>query len=768
MTNDSTVIVLPRTVRDRFSAAQGPRHPGLLLDKYTPYVRQEDASKCLDRVVAAAAQHTVVNKTLERRGAWLKQISNAELFTATTTTRLTLHLARSAALENVGICLHPIYGFVYLPGSGLKGMAHAYACEHWLGNQPMGQAAPSADRQQKWETICRIFGTADSPWLSDMAKRLGVTVPPDAAAGSVVFHEAWPTKVPKLIKDLTNNHHSRYYGDGKATGDVPPPNDAESPIPVNFLAIGEGNEFLFALSPRRADTPTEDMQLARQWLAGALTHMGCGAKTNAGYGYFKLLANDETAGHPLPVAAQPLETCTLTADITLLTPAFLAGANQFAADDCQLRPGTLRGQLRWWWRTLHAGYLSPAELRRLEAAVWGDVNSGSRVAVHLECPADLQARMFDKKAISNSEHLPSPRDRRAIPGLSYLAYGMDESHKGESRKQRCYLPPGAKWTLHVTVRPKTSPPPPSDGKSKIPPPLPPLTIDQIRDQVHAALWLLGQYGGVGARSRKGFGSLQIDNAPAAEPTSTTLERLLRHAADLRRQCGHGQSNPNAASNREMHTSAFFLDTKPLMIECPLDANPWLALHQVGTAYQQAVKALSPKNSRAAIGLPRGTLASQFDRYASPVHISLHPKQNGALTARLLAFPQNIYNSTAETLEALEKFLQELEDTIQDVTDNQKKANRGTSQPSPQTALQPSNRGVIGGRPAGTQVDVTVIKPRPKGGYDVEESDGKKGVLTAANIPHDLSIGESYNVEIKDDGPKNRQYRWPQQPGAKKK
>ena len=49
-----------------------------------------------------------------------------------TTGPLTLHLVRASALENAGICLHPLYGFVYLPGTGLKGMARAYAETVWL------------------------------------------------------------------------------------------------------------------------------------------------------------------------------------------------------------------------------------------------------------------------------------------------------------------------------------------------------------------------------------------------------------------------------------------------------------------------------------------------------------------------------------------------------------------------------------------------------------------------------------------------------------
>ena len=39
---------------------------------------------------------------------------------------LTLHLSRSGALENAGIALQPVYGFVYLPGSIIKGLVRSW------------------------------------------------------------------------------------------------------------------------------------------------------------------------------------------------------------------------------------------------------------------------------------------------------------------------------------------------------------------------------------------------------------------------------------------------------------------------------------------------------------------------------------------------------------------------------------------------------------------------------------------------------------------
>ncbi len=58
---------------------------------------------------------------------------------------LTLHLARASALENAGLCLHPIYGFAFLPGTGLKGLARAYAETVWLPSQT--DPAEAAERR---------------------------------------------------------------------------------------------------------------------------------------------------------------------------------------------------------------------------------------------------------------------------------------------------------------------------------------------------------------------------------------------------------------------------------------------------------------------------------------------------------------------------------------------------------------------------------------------------------------------------------------------
>ncbi|HID23393.1 MAG TPA: type III-B CRISPR module RAMP protein Cmr6, partial [Planctomycetaceae bacterium] len=340
-----------------------------------------------------------------RRRGWL-DLSGAVSFRATAVSPLTLHLARASALENAGLCLHHLYGFAYLPGTGLKGMARAYAETVWFPTQFQADAdgrprdqAEKDNAGRAWRTIEAVFGWAPNSDAGKTWKPSGLgtrSKGDDAHAGQVVFHDAWPVSWPRLIEDILNSHHSKYYQD--ETGREPP-GDWEHPVPVYFLAVAAGQTFEFALAKRHRDVSDELVSLARQWLVGALTNGGAGAKTNSGYGAFRLEPETDADRAAQAAAVRTWQAVTacgqasqyrraeFAATLELVTPAFLAGAEQHgddAKDGCDLRPATLRGLLRWWWRTLHAGFLDVRTLQRLEASLWGDTRSGGAVRILVE------------------------------------------------------------------------------------------------------------------------------------------------------------------------------------------------------------------------------------------------------------------------------------------------------------------------------------------------------------------------------------------------
>ncbi|MBI5749395.1 MAG: type III-B CRISPR module RAMP protein Cmr6 [Nitrospinae bacterium] len=187
-----------------------------------------------------------------------------ESFAATTDSRLIIGLGGTSVIET-GMTLHPLYGFPYLPGSGLKGLARAYA--------EIGVDAAK-------DELLEIFG-------SDHKNQHKATE--DNRQGKVFFMDGLPSSFPKLDLDIMNPHYGEYYRGEK------PPADYLNPVPVTFLAVATGQIFSFAVFSR----DKELAEKAKSWLIGGLTELGAGGKTNVGYGYFKLAESKSLTNDPM-------------------------------------------------------------------------------------------------------------------------------------------------------------------------------------------------------------------------------------------------------------------------------------------------------------------------------------------------------------------------------------------------------------------------------------------------------------------------------------
>lgn len=592
-----TELRLPSGVRNLVGAF-GPsseRHPGLLLDKLSPPGDMQVQKSSLDAVTSCTGGGEVlaILKTAVARHRQALEDLQATSFTATTAAPLTLHLSRANTLENAGLCLHPVHGFAYLPGSGIKGMTRAWAETVWLPAQ--------SDRESAGRDIGEVFGRA--------ATKSGE----DSAAGAVTFHDALPDAWPKLQVEITNNHHPQYYG---GQGE---PGDWENPIPVYFLAIKPNTRFAFAVSLRRGvDERLRDRAL--EWLKGALRHAGAGAKTAAGYGWFTL---DSGEAPPVP-HSDALETFETT--LELVTPAFLAGAHQ-RAEDCDLHPATLRGLLRWWWRTLHAGHIPLSELQRLEMLVWGgtgqgdadEAGRGSAVAIRIERLGEIASKGYDKIKIAKEFVTPNPRESL---GLFYASYGMDDDSEA---RRRCFVSEGARWNVTLSVRPALL------GNDRT------IPAAAILKQAQIALWLLTRYGGVGSKARKGFGSLQDVIIDGIQERGACLT-AARNFRDL---C---QIPSGRTSGAMIIEDAKFLE-KSVTAE-----NIWKALDHIGSELRDFASSLDKdttgsgrqkrdKRDRIALGLPRsGQSAEKGNRHASPVWWRVVKDGFGKFRIRITGFP----------------------------------------------------------------------------------------------------------------------------------
>jgi CRISPR-associated protein Cmr6 len=234
---------------------------GLLFNKYVSswqngwQMKEEDSKKFRQSIanMTFAIEH-IANLAL-RQQAMMKSLKDSgwhvESFNAITDSRLIIGLGGTSVIET-GMTLHPLYGFPYLPGSGLKGIARAYA-----------EIAEVASKEE----LHVIFGSEN--------KKAPAA---DNIQGRVFFMDGLPTKFPQLDLDIMNPHYSEYYQGNK------PPADYLNPVPVTFLTVAAGQPFSFAVFSRHEDLAKK----TKQWLIDGLTDLGAGGKTNVGYGYFKI------------------------------------------------------------------------------------------------------------------------------------------------------------------------------------------------------------------------------------------------------------------------------------------------------------------------------------------------------------------------------------------------------------------------------------------------------------------------------------------------
>lgn len=166
----------------------------------------------------------------------------------TTTSRFVTGLGRSHPVEN-GFAWHPTLGTPYLPGSSLKGLTRAWA----------------KDAGYTCEQINRLLGE-------------------QGEAGRVAFLDAVPVQPVKLEVDVLTPHYANWSESNL-------PGDWRSPTPVPYLVAAPGLSMLFSVIPLPWSS-VEDLSIARECLAGALSEFGAGAKTAIGYGQFSIQSDD--------------------------------------------------------------------------------------------------------------------------------------------------------------------------------------------------------------------------------------------------------------------------------------------------------------------------------------------------------------------------------------------------------------------------------------------------------------------------------------------
>ncbi len=228
-------------------------------------------------------------------------------------------------------------------------------------------------------------------------------------------------------------------------------------------------------------------------------------------------------------------------EIKLITPAFLAGAMEIEAqtplrdrgkiprhrligpDGDGLRVPSLRGVLRFWFRAME-GLGDTALLARRESAVFGGPESGQGLRIVPVRQSNWRAQI--PPDLGNAE--------------AYLGYGPLQHVKGEGVSShhklgfRDAIPAGAKFSFRAIGR-----------------------ESQLRD-LRRCLVLLHLFGGLGARSRRGWGSVAVaaECIPARQDKETFASWVARCLAFV---WPEGGDRPSQRPT-EPRYSAFWKDT----------------------------------------------------------------------------------------------------------------------------------------------------------------------------------------------------------------
>lgn len=211
---------------------------------------------------------------------------------------------------------------------------------------------------------------------------------------------------------------------------------------------------------------------------------------------------------------------TIEADYRAVTPVFCSGADP--NKDAELRLSSFKGILRFWWRALawskYGGDLS--RIGERENSIFGSASGGqSRLLMRL-ASAD-RAVIFRE-----GKQLLTEREKVVGEGCRYLGYGLMETFGSKVRKtvegqliKSCIIAP-YQFTVSCLCR----------------------DIDeQSLELVCDALKAIGIFGGIGARSRRGYGSLvlsqlRIEKQPvwqapsSADGLKESISSLLREYA----------------------------------------------------------------------------------------------------------------------------------------------------------------------------------------------------------------------------------------------
>ncbi|HRV28709.1 MAG TPA: type III-B CRISPR module RAMP protein Cmr1 [Spirochaetia bacterium] len=275
----------------------------------------------------------------------------------------------------------------------------------------------------------------------------------------------------------------------------------------------------------------------------------------------------------------------LVFDCEVITPMFLSGADP---KNVELRAASIKGALRFWWRALY-GENDISKMRKTEEELFGNTEKKSKVKISIK---NTKINIITGLSGGKTYFVESSRGNFNLKIFDYLAFGLWKYNRQLRGNEyiRSHINPGSSFSLILELNNCTQ---------------------EERYQIINSLSCLHYYGGIGSRTRNGFGSISI------KPNDTTinLTQLEDFRGDLK------------------EFTAFSSYSRIFEIA---NTNKWEdALSDIGLAYREARLSIEQKhkfNLRPCIAKPlivRNENISITDRHAKPYFLHVRKElKNG--------------------------------------------------------------------------------------------------------------------------------------------
>lgn len=185
----------------------------------------------------------------------------------------------------------------------------------------------------------------------------------------------------------------------------------------------------------------------------------------------------------------------------LITPLFGGGVKPGEADPVTvIRGPEIRGHLRFWWRACRGGQFN-GDLRAMKEAedlLWGAASTARQprpsqveIIVNIKDPGrPFVVRVNDGQEVCVSHPTRSP--------YGYVAFPLNDIPNASVREGMKFSLT-VKYPMHPALLRGTQ-----------------WDIERIKNEVEAALWAWEIFGGIGARTRRGFGALRVLSVDSKE------------------------------------------------------------------------------------------------------------------------------------------------------------------------------------------------------------------------------------------------------------